>query len=241
MPQPLPFCAHCGQKLCLSKVPIFSSLDEKDLLQIARLIAHKTYNKGEYVFREGDVLDSILIVNEGSAKAVKYTADGREQILYVLLEGDFFGETNILANQTAQYSILALKPLKLCTLKKEDFQHLLYQYPAIAVRIIEELGSRMGQLESTIKSMGVRDVDARIATLLLDYARQFGQVTPEGILIPLPISREEMANFLGVARETLSRKLRFFEDRNILRSKGSKSILLCDPRALKTLAGIAEL
>jgi CRP-like cAMP-binding protein len=118
-------CAYCHNKLCIHKVPIFSLLDKDDLIEISKLIIHKDYAKGDFIFQEGDSLDFIIIVNEGSAKAVKYTADGREQILYVLLEGDFFGEKNILSNQTAQYSIQALKPLKICMLKKEDFNSLL--------------------------------------------------------------------------------------------------------------------
>jgi CRP-like cAMP-binding protein len=231
-------CAGCNNRLCIHKVPIFSLLSKEDLLQISQLIVHKSFEKGEFIFREGDRLDSIIIMNQGSAKAVKYTADGREQILYVLLEGDFFGENNILANQTAQYSIQALKPSKICMLSKENFNSLLKKHPSIAIKIIEELGNRINRLESTIKSMGVRDVDARIANLLIDYLNQFGQKTSEGILIKLPISKEEIANLLGLARETLSRKLRLLEERNIIKSIGNKNILILSETDLKVLAGI---
>lgn len=96
----------------------------------------------------------------------------------------------------------------------------------------------MNQLESTIQSMGVRDVDARVANLLLDYAKQFGNKTSDGILIALPISKEEIANFLGLARETLSRKLRALEDQNIIKNIGNKNILITSETDLKALAGI---
>lgn len=231
-------CEHCMNQLCIHKVPIFSSLDKDDLRKIAKLIRHKEYKKGEFIFKTGDKLDSIIIVNEGSAKAIKYTQEGREQILYVFLEGDFFGETYLRSNETASYSVEVLKNMKVCMLDKDRFKELLYQYPDIAIKIIEELGRRMGLLESTIKSMGVRSVDARVGELLLEYAKQYGRKVPDGILIPLPLSREGIANYLGIARETLSRKLSSLENEEIIRNVGNKNILLLQEEELKLQSGI---
>lgn len=231
-------CNHCHNRLCIHKVPIFSSLDKEDLLKIARLIKHKDYKKGDFIFHTGDKIDSIIIINEGSAKAVKYTAEGREQILYVFLEGDFFGEKYLLTNETASYSVEVLKDVKVCMLMKEQFKELLYNYPDIAIKIIEELGNRMSQLESTIKSMGVRSVDARVAELLLDYSRAYGKKVPDGIIITLPLSREGIANYLGIARETLSRKLGSLESEGVIRSVGNKNILILKESELSIQSGL---
>ena len=88
-------CAKCKDRLCIHKVPIFSSLDSEDLRKIMGLISHSEYKKGETIVFEQEEPDSVIIINEGSAKAYKNTADGREQILYVFSEGDFFGEQNL--------------------------------------------------------------------------------------------------------------------------------------------------
>lgn len=233
-------CNHCRSQLCIYKVPIFSSLDSEELEKIASLIVHKEYKKGECIFKVGEKIDGIIIMNEGSAKALKYTQDGREQILYVFLEGDFFGEQYLLSNEIATYTVEALKPVKVCMLMKEQFKELLYQYPKIGVKVIEELGSRMTRLESTLQSMGVRSVDARIASLLLEYSKKYGKQVEEGELITLPLSREGIANYLGIARETLSRKLSSLENDGIIRSVNNKSLLIVKKEELLQFSGMEE-
>jgi CRP/FNR family transcriptional regulator len=118
-------------------------------------------------------------------------------------------------------------------LSKEYFQKLLLQYSDIGIKIIEELGERMYRLEHVMESMGVRNVDIRIHSLLLDYMDKYGKEVPEGILIRLPISREGMANYLGITRETISRKLSQLENEGIIRSVTNKSIVILNRAALE--------
>lgn len=226
--------------MCIHKVPIFSPLNQDDLIKISRWIEHKEYKKGEILFHIGDTVDSIIIMNEGSAKAYKYTAEGREQILYVFSEGDFFGEQYLLSNQKAGYTVEALETVKVCMLTKSQFRHLLALYSDIAVKIIEELGLRMNRLENTMQSMGIRSVDARISTLLLDFAAKYGKETSEGLLIRLPLSREGIANYLGIARETVSRKLMQMENEGLIRSVSNKSLLLLKEDILRETADYGE-
>ncbi|MGB8453933.1 MAG: Crp/Fnr family transcriptional regulator [Anaerocolumna sp.] len=196
------------------------------------------YKKGEAIFTIGDKLDSIIIINEGSTKAYKYTAEGREQILYVFSEGGFFGEQYLLNNQTAAFTVEALSPVKVCMLTKSQFKQLISYYPEIAIKIIEELGSRMSRLENTMQSMGVRSVDARIGSLLSDFSMKYGKTVPEGILVRLPLSREGMANYLGVARETVSRKLGQLESEGIIRSVSNKSLFILNLSILQETADL---
>lgn len=161
-------CRHCHERLCIQKVPIMSSLNQEDMIKISDMISHHEFKKGETLFFEGDKTDSIII-HEGSAKAYKTTTDGREQILYVFTEGDFFGEQNLFRNHYSSYSVEALQTLKTCHLSKAQFLELLYHYPEIAVKIINELGNRMVRLENVLQSIGVRNVDNRIGETLLEF------------------------------------------------------------------------
>lgn len=230
-------CGYCRNDLCMRKVPIFSSLNPDEVEKISELITHKEFKKGELLMFDGEKSEHIVIIHEGSAKAFKYTADGREQILYVFSEGDFFGEQNLLSNRTATYSVEALHTVKTCMLSKTQFQQLLYQYPDIAVKIIAELGDRMARLENAMQGMGVRNVDNRVSGILLEFAQKYGNESPEGVVIQLPLSREGIANYLGVARETVSRKLGQLESEGVIRSVNNKSILILDQDALQTIAG----
>lgn len=233
-------CSHCYNNLCMHKVSIFSSLSHEDILKLANLITHKSYKKGEYILREGQTCESLVIIQEGNVKAFKNTMDGREQILYVFSEGDFFGEQYLISDQLATYTVEALEPVYTCMLTRTHFRELLHKFPDIAIKIIEELGSRMSRLENALQSIGVRNVDARISGLLLDYITQYGTVSEEGVLIRLPLSREGMANYLGVARETVSRKLGQLENDQIIHSISNKSILVLDQDALEKIAGVSD-
>jgi CRP/FNR family transcriptional regulator len=231
-------CGFCNNDLCVKKVPIFSSLSFEEVGKISELVTHREYKKGELLLHEGESSDYIVIMHEGSAKAFKYTSDGREQILYVFSEGDFFGEQHLLTDRTATYSVEALQTVKTCMLSKSRFQKLLYQYPDIAVKIIAELGERMARLENAMQGMGVRNVDNRIGGILLEFAEKYGTQETEGTLIQLPLSREGIANYLGVARETVSRKLGQLESDGIIRSINNKSILILNREALVQIAGV---
>ncbi len=225
--------SSCRHQPCVGKVPIFSSLEQEDLAHVALMIRHREYQKGETIFAQGDAPDSLIIVNQGSAKAFKYTPGGQEQILYIFEEGNFFGEQYLFSSQIAAYYVQALEPLKVCMLSKDNFEQLLHRYSAIAVKVIQELGLRMTRLENALQSSGVRNLDARISALLLDFAEKYGSGTSGGILIRLPLNREGMANYLGIARETFSRKLTQLESDKIIRSVDNKSILLLDKQALQ--------
>ncbi len=230
-------CAACKNRLCVHKVPLFSSLSTEELAEVASLIRHRQYKKGETLFREREGPDALIIVNEGSVKAYKTTPDGREQILYVFAEGDFFGERSLFHAEASPYAAEALTPLKTCSFSKESFRGLLRTHPDIALKVIEELEERILRMESALQSMGVRSVDGRISALLLDFAAKYGANVPEGILLRLPLSREGMANYLGVARETVSRKLGQLETDGVIRSVSNKSMLLLNMEALKESAG----
>lgn len=227
----------CRNKLCTQQIPLFSSLDQDKLAQLPTIARHRQYPKGEILIREGETLDSLVVLNHGSAKAYKLTPDGREQILYVFAQGDFFGERNLLGSHKSPYTVEALENSRTCHFAKSDFYDLLRSNPDLAIQVIQELELRMERMENALQSMGVRSVDGRIGTLLLDFADKYGTQVPEGILLRLPLSREGMANFLGIARETMSRKLGQLESDGVLRSVSNKSLLILDPEALRAFSG----
>ena len=200
-------CPHCLHQLCTRRIPIFASLAYEQLEKIAALTVHLTYEKGSVIIAENSRPDFVAIINQGSAKAVKYTADGREQILYLFSTGDFFGEQNLLFSRPASYRIVALERVNLCLLYQQGFNQLLQANPDISLKMIGELGVRLAHLENAVQNMGVRSLEARISAVLLELSDHYGSDSPEGRLLNLPFSREGFANYLGIARETVSRKL----------------------------------
>lgn len=225
-------CERCRHQLCARRVPIFSSLDAEELNRVVGLIARKQYAKGELIILEGASLESLIIINSGQVKAFKDTREGKEQILYIFSAGDFFGEKNLLRNQRATYHVEALENTNVCMIHKDTFRQLLRQYPDIGLKIMEELCRRLDRLENTVENMGTKNVEARVNAVLLEFLAKYGTFHPRGVLIELPLSREGIANYIGVARETVSRKMSYLQEEGIIEMIGNKKVLILDKEAL---------
>lgn len=226
-------CDSCQNKLCAKRVSIFTSLDNQQLMRVISLINHKTYKKSELLVMEREPMDSLVILNEGQVKAFRTTQDGREQILHIFSEGEFFGERNLLRDQPSAYTVEALEEAHVCLIHKTDFQMLIQEYPDIALKVMEELCQRLDRLENTVETMGTRTVEARVNSVLLEFANRYGKPHGKGIMIDLPLSREGIAHYIGLTRETVSRKMSALQDDGVLVMIGNKKVLLLDREALE--------
>jgi CRP-like cAMP-binding protein len=226
-------CENCSRRICAKRVPIFSGLGDEDLRRISSLITRKRFSRGELVCAEGTPLNSLIIVSEGRIKVFRNTQEGKEQILYVFSSGDFFGEKNLLADQETDYGIEALEETGICAIGKNDFQALLREYPDIGFNIMQELIGRLDRLEKIVEGMGAGSVEKRIGAVLLEFARKYGKPHPSGILVELPLSREGIASYIGLARETVSRKLSLLQDEGVIEMIGNKKIVIRDIEQLK--------
>lgn len=215
---------HCTHQYCAQKVSIFSSLSSDELKQITDLITHKTFSKGQVIFSEGDPFNQLYIINSGSIKVFKYTKDGKEQILYILNEGEFLGDLSLLKKGVLQFNAVALEDVKLCIIYKSDFDNIIKNNPTISLKVLEYAYDRITELENLVQTLTTKDIESRLATLLINLSKNFGTKTNKGIDIHLPMSREDMANFIGVTRETISRKLSYFQSESIIEIIGNKTI-----------------
>ncbi|AKN32570.1 Crp/Fnr family transcriptional regulator [Clostridium carboxidivorans P7] len=226
-------CNNCRGELCASKVPIFENLNNEELLKIVKTINHKEYAKGDVVFTEGNVANTLFFINEGKIKLYKYTKDGKEQILHVLSEGDFFGELELIKPSKYGFNSKAIIDSKICTLTKDEMKEIMMKNPEIGIKVLETVGERLSKVESLVQNLATNDVDSRMAYLLTDLMEKYGENIEKNISIELPLSREEMANFIGVTRETISRKLKKFEDEKLIKIVGTKIIIILDEEGLK--------
>jgi CRP/FNR family transcriptional regulator len=214
-------------------VPIFQELNQDELNHVVQLIIRKKYSKGEMIVFEDGLLDSLMIINRGQVKAFRDTQEGKEQILYIFSEGDFFGEKNLLITQKASYHVEALEETLICMIQSRDFLKLLKEYPEISLKIVEQLSHRIDRLEQMIRNMGTKNIEARVSAVLLEFAMKYGKEQSEGVLIELPLSREGIANYIGVARETVSRKLSILQEEGIINMIGNKKVVILDKKALE--------
>ena len=196
-------------------------------------ISHKKYKKKELIFSEGNKANTLYFVNEGKIKIYKYTKDGKEQILYLISEGEFFGELNILKEAKYGFNAEAIEDCKICTLSKDDLKDLLIKKPIISIKMLEALTERITSVENLVQNIATNDVNSKIAYLLVSLADKYGIDNAGCIIINLPMNREDMANYIGITRETLSRKLKKFEEDGLIQIVGTKKIVILNKTELK--------
>ncbi|SHK24592.1 CRP/FNR family transcriptional regulator, anaerobic regulatory protein [Clostridium cavendishii DSM 21758] len=228
-------CCSCNHKYCAKKVSLFASLNDTDLNKIIKLITKKSFQKGDIIFSEGEIFDKLFIINGGSIKVYSYTKEGKEQILYLLKEGEFLGDMNLLKKDIFKFNATALEDTNMCIIHKNDFDTLIKTNPEISIKVLEYAHDRISTLENLVQTLTTKDVEVRIASLLLNLSKTFGVKTANGIEINLPLTREEMASFIGITRETISRKLSHFQNENIIEIYDNKLIIIKNINFLKDL------
>lgn len=226
-------CNNCRGKYCASKVPIFENLDCDELSEIVKSINHNSYSKGEVLFSEGSVANNMFFVNEGRVKLYKYTKEGKEQILHILSEGEFFGELNLVNSSIYNFNAQAIKDCKICSLSNEEMKNIIMKNPQIGIKLLQSVGERLDSIENLAQNLATNDADSRVAYLLIDLLEKSGNINSDKKEINIQMSREDMANCVGVTRETLSRKLRSFEDEGLIKIVKIKQILILDEDGLR--------
>lgn len=226
-------CKLCKGRYCAHKVSIFSVLEPEQLGRLTEKITHKNFKKGQIIFFEGDVSDKLYVINKGKIKIFKYTREGKEQILYLLSEGDFVGDLSLFKKDEFKFNAEALEDSNICILTKDDFDGIIKETPEIALQILQVVYDRIVKLENLIQSLSTKDIEARIAGLLLSFVKDFGIARGDVIELELPLSREDIANYIGVTRETISRKLGSMQEQGVIDLIGSKKIIINDIEELE--------
>jgi CRP/FNR family transcriptional regulator len=226
-------CNNCRGGLCASKVPIFENLNRDELVEIVNKINHKEFNKGDVIFTEGNIANTLYFINEGKIKLYRYTKDGKEQILHILSEGDFFGDLELIKPSKYGFNSKAIEDAKICTLTKEEMKDIMMKNPEIGIKVLETVGERLSKVENLVQNLATNDVDSRMAYLIIELMEKYGENVEGNISVKLPISREDMASYIGVTRETISRKLKKLEDENLIKIIGTKTIIIIDEEGLK--------
>lgn len=219
-------CTQCLNRLCAKKVPIFSVLPNDVLLELVNMSSHEDYKKGDIICSPNDKSSQLFIINEGSIKIYTYTNEGKEQILHILKEGDFFGELSLFRDEYYDFYASPLGNVKLCIFTQNDIKILIGKYPEISFKILEVFSERISKLQKLVETLATNDAESRIINLLLDLSKEGGSPNKEGIEITLPMSKEDMGNYTGVARETISRKLKKLEEEGLIRIISNKKIVL---------------
>ena len=194
----------------LRNVPIFNELSDQELEKIAGLGVRKKYKKGSIILLEEETGAALFVIVSGKVKIVRMDDDGREVILSILGESDFFGEMAILDGLTRSASVVATSKSELFMIHRRDFLKLLNDYPMVAIALLRELTGRLRKADAQIKSLSLKDAAGRVANVVLQLADDIGMFRKGRVEIDeLPL-QQDLANMAGTSRETISRMIHAF-------------------------------
>ena len=206
----------------LQSVPIFSDLSPVDLNKIAERMIQRTYTKGQMILLEDDLGQTFFVIAEGSVKITRLSDDGREVILAMLGESDFFGEMSLLDGAGRSANVVALESSEVLTLARNDFLEILEEYPKISISFLEELTQRIRKSDQQIESLSLSDVEQRIGITLIRLAEELGSIKHGTVKINNLPYQQDIANMAGTSRETVSRTFKLLEEKGLVTREGRK-------------------
>jgi len=209
----------------LRRLPLFTDLSEAELALLAEKVSRLFFDERAVIFREGDVCQELLIVEEGAVKIVKSASNGRQQLLSVERKGSSLAEVAVFDSGRYPASAEAASPTILLRLSADSFRKTCLQNPDMALKVFKVLAGRLRRLVGLVEDLSSSTVRARLIAYLIRMGEERGQQTPLGVHFQLTENNEELAVRLGTVRELISRNLgRLHEDRLIVMNKRTVSI-----------------
>ena len=209
----------------LRNVPIFSDLKDNDLNIIADKMVSRSYDKGKMILLEQSQGETFFIIKSGAVKVTRQSDDGREVILAILGESDFFGEMSLLDGEGRSAHIVSNEDSEVLTLSRSDFLDCLETYPKIAIALLEELAIRLRKSDQHIESLSLSDSEHRIAITLIRFAQELGTIKKGEVTIKNLPFQQDIANMAGTSRETVSRTIKLLEEKNLVK-KNKKDLII---------------
>ncbi|MGM0415104.1 MAG: Crp/Fnr family transcriptional regulator [Bacillota bacterium] len=198
---------------------IFSDLEESQLKDIYELLNEKSYQKGETIFLAGDKGESMFFLREGKVKITRNSPDGKEHIVKFIEPGEVFGEVILFGHEIYPATTICLEDSRLNLLKRDDFKDYFLENPEIGWGMLKTMADKLFFSQSRIESLALLDSKTRIIQSLLDMAGEDDLALKE-------MSQQQLANYLGLTRETVSRNISQLKDEGLIENQGRKVLIL---------------
>ncbi|MGE5619637.1 MAG: Crp/Fnr family transcriptional regulator [Sphingomonadaceae bacterium] len=218
---------HGSHGACISLVPVFNHLEDEQMDEIMGAMRSAAYKKGDLIYRAGEQSDSLYVVHRGKIRIYRLSESGKEQLVRILMPGDFTGELALFRESIHESYAEAMEPTEVCIISRRDLQQYLLKYPQISLKILAEFSERLEKSEKQTTSFATERVETRIALFIAECLGAGPSRT-----FQLPMSKKDLASYLGTTPETISRKMAELEDAGLIRQLPQRRIKVLDPDGL---------
>lgn len=183
--------------------------------------------KGTVIFNEGDSLERLYFIKEGFVKLYRLSDQGRETTIYLYGPGNILGIRALTSkDECAKHYAEAITDLQIITLSRKEYMQILREHPEYIVDLLHVFINRLNYTERKLEGFIITDTTARVAYFLTDCAERFGKVKDGNFEIPLTLTHQRIAEFVGSFRETVTLALQKLENEAALKNARGKIIIL---------------
>ncbi len=212
--------------------------EEDELARLEKMKYYRSFQAGQTVIWSGDKMDFVASVVSGIATLTQTMEDGRRQMVGMLLPSDFVGRPG---RTNAAYDVTATTDLVMCCFRKKPFEDMMIETPHIGQRLLEMTLDELDAAREWMLLLGRKTAREKIASLMAIIARRDAALRAtdgQGPLVfDLPLTREEMADYLGLTLETVSRQISALKRDGVIQLEGKRHIVVPDMDRLLEEAG----
>ena len=209
-------------------MPYFTRLNSDELAEVKKCISfEKRIEKGQMLLLEGDESEYMYLIISGAVKIFKRSVNGKEQILNIASTGETLNDVSTFDGGTCAMDMLAMTPVRLCAIKKEDMRALFTRFPKVALNVAGVLAAKVRRDSTLVEVLSFDQVISRLAKLILK------QYDTGGGMLPL-FTQQDLAAMVGTSRVVVNRSLKAMEDKGAIRMT-RRHIVVTDEDALKQL------
>jgi CRP/FNR family transcriptional regulator len=234
-----PFNTHMSCGDCpIRHRAVCARCESDELAELEAIKYYRSYEAGQTLIWSGDRMDFVASVVTGIATLTQTLEDGRRQMVGLLLPSDFVGRPG---RSTAAYDVTATTDLVMCCFRKKPFEDLMVRTPHIAQRLLEMTLDELDAAREWMLLLGRKTAREKIASLMAIIARRDATLKLKGgqgpLTFDLPLTREAMADYLGLTLETVSRQISALRKDDVIVLDGKRHVIVPDFNRLLAEAG----
>ena len=216
----------------LSMMDVFEPLSREEIegLDWKQLETH--VEPGQVFFSPMDLCETLFFLREGRVRIYKKSPEGRELTLAVVESGTFFGEMVLTGQRLRDSFAEGMEPCEVAAMCRADVERLILEKPRVGLQMVHLLSHRLIAQETRMEDLGLKEVPARLASLILQLVEEQGVKTRTGFKIPIRYTHQQLGTFIGANRASTTRALRQLREAGAVQTK-DRYILVEDIEVLK--------
>jgi CRP-like cAMP-binding protein len=218
----------------LAGSPLFSQFKPEELNRLVSFLRVARHPGRRVLFRKGDPGTNMMVVLEGRVQICTHSEEGKEFVVNIINPGEVFGEIALLDGSDRTADAVTMGPCELLILERRDFVPFLRDHPDACMRLLEVLCQKLRWTTGVLEAALFLEGPSRLARVLVHLASLYGQKVEEGVELRIRFSQQQLANMVGMSRESINKQLGQWRDEGIIATEDGR-ILIIDLEALQDI------